>query len=122
MRIVARVKTVHPHVPVIGFPNRCGAAIGQYTRMTAVDAVQIDSGTPIGWARTQVPANTAIQGNLDPQLVVAGGPVLLNEADRICRAMSGQPFVFNLGHGIVPETPPENVGQLSALLRGERPV
>ncbi|MGE5539766.1 MAG: uroporphyrinogen decarboxylase [Gemmatimonas sp.] len=122
MRIVARVKSAHPHVPVIGFPNRCGATIAHYARMTAVDAVQIDSGTPIGWARGQVPATTAIQGNLDPQLLVAGGPAMLNEAERICRAMAGQPFVFNLGHGIVPETPPENVGQLSALLRGERPA
>lgn len=122
MRIVGRVKSVHPHVPIIGFPNRCGATIGQYARITAVDAVQLDSGTPIGWARTQVPAKVAIQGNLDPQLLVVGGPAMLNEADRIVRIMSGQPFVFNLGHGIVPETPPENVSQLSALLRGERPA
>jgi uroporphyrinogen decarboxylase len=119
MRIVARVKSQHPQVPIIGFPNRCGANVGHYARVTAVDAVQIDCGTPIGWARTQVPSNVAIQGNLDPQLLVVGGPAMLNEANRIVRAMTGQPFVFNLGHGIVPETPPENVGQLSALLRGE---
>jgi uroporphyrinogen decarboxylase len=122
MRIVARVKSAYPHVPIIGFPNRCGATIGQYGRMTAVDAVQIDSGTPVAWARNQVPTRVAIQGNLDPQLLVIGGAAMLNEADRISRVMAGQPFVFNLGHGIVPETPPENVGQLSALLRGERPA
>jgi uroporphyrinogen decarboxylase len=113
------VKSKHPNTPVIGFPNRCGASISQYARITAVDAVQVDAGTPIGWARTQIPPSTAIQGNLDPQLLVVGGPAMLGEADRICQTMSGQPFVFNLGHGIVPETPPENVGELSALLRGE---
>jgi uroporphyrinogen decarboxylase len=118
-RIVANVKSACPDVPIIGFPNRCGAMIGRYARLTAVDCVQIDSGTPVAWARDEVPSGTALQGNLDPQLLVAGGGAMIDEARRIRDALSGGPFVFNLGHGIVPETPPDHVAALSALLRGE---
>jgi uroporphyrinogen decarboxylase len=118
-RIVARVKSVCPEVPIIGFPNRCGAMIGRYARLAAVDGVQIDSGVPLAWARDEIPAGVALQGNLDPQLLVIGGPAMIDEARRICDALSNGPFVFNLGHGIVPETPPDHVAALSAFLRGE---
>jgi uroporphyrinogen decarboxylase len=118
-RIVAAVKSAFPDVPIIGFPNRCSAMIGRYARLAAVDCVQIDSGTPAAWARDEMPKTVALQGNLDPQLLVAGGAAMIDEARRICDALSRGPFVFNLGHGIVPETPPEHVASLSALLRGE---
>lgn len=118
-RIVKRVKTFHPDVPIIGFPNRCGVLVSDYASDTGVDAVQIDSMTPILWARTQTPYHVALQGNLDPQLVVAGGSVMIEEADRISKTIGPSRFVFNLGHGIVPETPPDNVAALSAFLRGE---
>ena len=119
-RIVAKVKSACPDVPVIGFPNRCGAMVGRYARLTAVDCVQIDSGTPVAWARDEVPSTTALQGNLDPQLLVAGGAAMIDEARRIRDALSKGPFVFNLGHGIVPETPPEHVAALSEFLREGR--
>lgn len=116
-RIVARVKAAHPHVPIVGFPNRCGAMLGVYARDTGIDAVQIDASVPLGWARSEVPAEVAIQGNLDPQLLAVGGPPMLTDAARICDILSAGRFVFNLGHGIVPETPPENVAALSAFLK-----
>lgn len=118
-RIVAKVKTAYPDVPIIGFPHRSGAMIGRYARQTAVDCVQIDSGTPAAWARDEVPPSVALQGNLDPQLLVAGGGAMIDEAKRIRDVLSRGPFVFNLGHGIVPETPPDHVAALSAFLRGE---
>jgi uroporphyrinogen decarboxylase len=120
-RIVAAVKSAFPNVPIIGFPNRCGALIGRYARLAAVDCVQIDSGTPVAWARDEIPAATALQGNLDPQLLVAGGVPMIDEARRIRDVLTRGPFVFNLGHGIVPETPPEHVAALSAFLRGDTP-
>jgi uroporphyrinogen decarboxylase len=83
--------------------------------------VQIDSGTPVAWARDEVPASVAVQGNLDPQLLVAGGAAMIDEARRIRDTLARGPFVFNLGHGIVPETPPEHVASLSTFLRGEAP-
>ena len=74
---------------------------------------------PLAWARSQTPPRVALQGNLDPQLLVAGGPAMIEEAKRILQTLSTGPFVFNLGHGIVPETPPVHVEALSALLRGD---
>jgi uroporphyrinogen decarboxylase len=62
----------------------------------------------------------AVQGNLDPLLLVAGGEALDHRIDAICDAMKGLPFVFNLGHGIVPATPPENVARLVARVRSTR--
>jgi uroporphyrinogen decarboxylase len=118
-RIVAAVKSAFPSVPIIGFPNRCGTLIGRYARLAAVDCVQIDSSTPVAWARDEVPPATALQGNLDPQLLVVGGAAMIDEAQRIRDLLSRGPFVFNLGHGVVPETPPEHVATLSAFLRGD---
>ena len=118
-RIIKRVKSVHPKVSIIGFPNRCGALVTRYAAESKVDAVQIDSMVPLAWARSQTPPRVALQGNLDPQLLVAGGPAMIEEAKRILQTLSTGPFVFNLGHGIVPETPPVHVEALSALLRGD---
>ena len=118
-RIVKRVKSVHPNVSIIGFPNRCGALMTGYAAESKVDGVQIDSMVPLAWARSQTPQKVALQGNLDPQLLVAGGAVMIEEAGRILKTLSTGPFVFNLGHGIVPETPPANVEILSAFLRGD---
>jgi uroporphyrinogen decarboxylase len=69
------------------------------------------------WAAQAVPASMALQGNLDPLALVAGGAALEAEARSILGAMRGRPYVFNLGHGIVPQTPPEHVTQLMRILR-----
>jgi uroporphyrinogen decarboxylase len=118
-RIVKDVKAFCPDVPIIGFPNRCGALILNYAAGSGVDAVQIDAMSPIAWMRAQMPYQVALQGNLDPQLLVVGGSAMIEEAERIIKTLGSNRFVFNLGHGIVPETPPENVAALSAFLRGE---
>ena len=114
-QIVAALK---PHATrVIGFPRLAGAMLGVYAAETGVDAVGMDTATDTAWARGAVAENVALQGNLDPMALLAGGEALRAETSAILAAMRGRPFVFNLGHGIVPETPPEHVAALVELVR-----
>ena len=118
-RIVAAVKAHHPAIPIIGFPRGAGAHLGRYVAATGVDAVGIDHMTDLAWAARSVPAGTAVQGNLDPVLLLAGGAVMEEEITRILAAMAGRPFVFNLGHGVMQPTPPDHVARLVALVHGD---
>jgi uroporphyrinogen decarboxylase len=115
-RIVEAMRSRHPAMPIIGFPRGAGALIAAYAAETGVDAINLDPTVPIGWARSAMSA-TVMQGNLDPLVLVAGGRVLDDEVNRICDGFAGHPFVFNLGHGIVPETPPAHVARVAELLR-----
>jgi uroporphyrinogen decarboxylase len=83
-----------------------------------VQAVTMDTGMDPVAAASLVPAHIALQGNLDPLAVVAGGAAMRAEVDPLLDAMRGRPFIFNLGHGLVPQTPPEHVGELVGLVRG----
>ena len=116
-QIVARLKVLHPDIPVIGFPRLAGMLLGEYARETGVQAVGMDTGMDPLIARNQVPERIALQGNLDPMALVSGGTALADEADAILAAMRGRPFVFNLGHGIVPQTAPSHVGALVERIR-----
>lgn len=116
-RIVAAVKARHPHIPIIGFPRAAGANLGRYAAATGVDGIGIDHMTDLGWAARMAP-DAALQGNLDPVLLLAGGKKMQCEAERIVRTMKGRPFIFNLGHGVMRQTPPEHVAQLVALVKG----
>jgi uroporphyrinogen decarboxylase len=115
--IVARLRSRFPTVPVIGFPRLAGLMIGDYAAATAVNAVGLDTSMDPALAMRCVPPNVALQGNLDPMALVGGGPALQREASGILDAVRGHPFIFNLGHGIVPQTPPEHVAQLVELVR-----
>ncbi|MCQ4160963.1 uroporphyrinogen decarboxylase [Roseomonas sp. GC11] len=115
--IVRAIRKARPDIPIIGFPRLAGPLITEYAQRTAVNTVAMDTGMDPRWAAAQVPAGVALQGNLDPQALVAGGPALEAEARSILAAMRGRPFVFNLGHGIVPPTPPEHVGALARIIR-----
>lgn len=115
-RIVAALRARHPGVPVIGFPRLAGVMIREYAA-TGVNGVGVDTGSDIGVVASMLPADVAVQGNLDPLAVVAGGEAMASETRLILDAMKGRPFVFNLGHGIVPQTPPEHVGALVELVR-----
>jgi uroporphyrinogen decarboxylase len=115
--IVRRLKQRFPSVPVIGFPRLAGQLIGEYAAATNVDAVGMDTAMDPSLVRSIVPPATALQGNLDPMALVASGSALTEEARGVLDAMRGHPFVFNLGHGIVPQTPPEHVGELVRLVR-----
>lgn len=116
-RITAALKARHPGLPVIGFPRLAGVGVGAYAAATGVDAVALDTGAELHAATGLVPARVATQGNLDPLALVAGGEALRAEAQGVLDAVRGRPHIFNLGHGIVPHTPPENVAALVAQVR-----
>lgn len=113
--IVRRLKAKHPEAKVIGFPRGCGARAAEYAAATGVDAVSIDQATVPERARDEL--RCAVQGNLDPVLLMAGGPPMAAEVAHLRRVFAGRPFVFNLGHGVLPATPPENVTELVRLVR-----
>lgn len=115
--IVRAVKAHAPQIKVIGFPRGAAAYLGAYAEKTGVDGLGIDHMTPLGFAASLMPGKTALQGNLDPLLLLSGGEVLTDEARRLVRAMADRPYVFNLGHGVLPATPPEHVAQLIEAVR-----
>jgi uroporphyrinogen decarboxylase len=117
-RITDAVRARHPSVPIIGFPRGAGVLYEAYARHAGIDAVSLDSTVPLGWAREAVQRHCALQGNLDPTLLLAGGTTMTEAARAIVAAFRAGPFVFNLGHGILPETPPEHVGALVEFVRG----
>ena len=117
-KIVAAVKAAHPAAPVIGYPRGAGIAYERFAAETGVDAVSIDSTVAPAWAATKLQQRCTVQGNLDPAALVVGGAALRRAASVILDALGHRPFVFNLGEGVVPQTPPEHVTALSELVRG----
>ncbi len=118
--IVDRIKRDFSHIPVIGFPKGAGILYKEFVEKTGVDAVSMDSATPLEWARDQLQTLCAVQGNLDNHLLFVGGRKLEAEIKRILEILSDGPFIFNLGHGILQFTPPENVGLLSDTIHAWR--
>jgi uroporphyrinogen decarboxylase len=114
--IVGALKQRFPEVPVIGFPRGAGLLYERYAAETGVDAVSLDTTVPAGFARDRLQPRLAVQGNLDPVLLVVGGAVLERAVGELRAALGSGPFVFNLGHGVLPQTPPENVAALARLL------
>lgn len=115
-RIVTELKRRHPGIPVIGFPRLAGLMVGEYAA-TGVNAIGMDTSMDLARAAALLPDGIAMQGNLDPMALVAGGDALFAEVDTVLHAMKGRPFIFNLGHGIVPQTPPEHVKALVERVR-----
>lgn len=118
--IVERVRTIHPHVPIIGFPKGAGAKLIAYAAETGVDVVGLDETVDPVWAHAHLPSGMPVQGNLDPLLLIAGGAALDTGIDAILSALSGRPHIFNLGHGILPDTPIDHVEQAIRRVRGGR--
>jgi uroporphyrinogen decarboxylase len=116
-RIVSTLRARHPKLPVIGFPRLAGLLLGEYVRETGVQAVGLDTVTDPSLARAMLPEGIALQGNLDPLALLVGGAALREETAGILSAMRGRPFIFNLGHGIMPATPPEHVAELVRMVR-----
>jgi len=116
-RIVAALEIRHPGVPVIGFPKGAGAKLAAYARETGIGALGLDETIDPAWAARELPESLPLQGNLDPLALLAGGAALENAVGRILSSFQGRPHIFNLGHGIIKETPIAHVEQLLALVR-----
>ena len=116
-RIVEQIRAVHPNARIIGFPRATTQAGYEAYLATGVDAISIDTATPMGWAAKALGGRVVIQGNLDPIVLIAGGEALSAAIDGIISDTRGVPFIFNLGHGILPETPTAHVEQMLARIR-----
>ena len=117
--IVRRLKALHPDTPIIGFPKGAGGKLAAYARGVGADAIGLDETVDPAWANDILPGHLPVQGNLDPLALVAGGPALDAAIDRILAAFPERPHIFNLGHGIVPDTPIAHVEHLIRRVRGE---
>lgn len=115
--IIKRIKSIHPNVPIIGFPKGAGGKLIKYAQNVGMDAIGIDESVDPHWANEYLPNNLPVQGNLDPLALVAGGGALENAVENIKSAFKDRPHIFNLGHGIVPDTPLEHVEKLISLIR-----
>jgi uroporphyrinogen decarboxylase len=117
-RLVERLKADHPEVPIIGFPKGAGGKLRAYAGETGVDCVGLDETVDPAWADSALPKEFPVQGNLDPLALLAGGEQMREAVGRIASAFAERPHIFNLGHGILPETPVDHVEQLVALVKG----
>jgi len=117
-RIVERLCERGVTAPVIGFPKGSGAQMVCYADETGVSALVLDHGTDTRWALSALPQDLPVQGQLDPAVLLAGGDALDAEITRLREAWAGRAHIFNLGHGINLETPPEHVSRLVERVRG----
>jgi uroporphyrinogen decarboxylase len=113
-RIAAAVKERYPQVKIIGFPKGAGGKLGAYARETGIDAIGLDETVDPVWADRELPKGLPVQGNLDPLALLSGGEGLSAAVKRILDAFDGRPHIFNLGHGILQETPIAHVEQMLA--------
>ena len=116
-KIVATIREASPETPIIAFPRGVGPLYAHLVIETGVDGISLDAGLPLHWAKEVLQKSVVLQGNLDPRFVVVGGDAMEHAARHILEVLGGRPFVFNLGHGLVPETPPENVEHLARIIR-----
>jgi len=116
-RIIAEVRAKKPGTKIIGFPRGAGGNLPDYVEATGVDAVSIDWTAEPSLIRDRVQKNVAVQGNLDPLVLLAGGEALDRGVDEVLANFAGGRFIFNLGHGIVPDTPIANVERMLKRVR-----
>lgn len=116
-RIVEGLRQRVADAPVIGFPRGAAGMVGRYAEATGVNVVGLDYSMPVGFAQVAVPEGLGVQGNLDPLRLVAGGAQMEGRAREIVAGFRGRPHIFNLGHGIVPETPIAHVERLIEIVK-----
>lgn len=115
--IVRRLKVLHPDVPIIGFPKGAGGKLAAYAEGTGVDALGLDETIDPHWANRELPNGLPVQGNLDPLVLISGRNDLIKAVENILSAFRNRPHIFNLGHGILPDTPIEHVEHLLSQIR-----
>jgi uroporphyrinogen decarboxylase len=116
-KIIEGVQRRVGHIPVIVFARGLGAAHGALARACLPNAVSVEQSVPLGWLKAEICPMLAVQGNLDPVALVTGGEVLKGAVRRITASLPAHSHIFNLGHGVRPETPPEHVSELIAAVR-----
>lgn len=116
-RIVERLRAKYPEVPIIGFPKGAGALYEIFVKETGVDAVSLDGSVSLSWAAKNLQPHAALQGNLDNVLLYCGGQAMEREINRIIEILGKGAFVFNLAHGVLQHTPPENVARLVEIVK-----
>ncbi len=119
-KLVAMVRAARPNVPIIGFPRGAGRGIPRYVAETGVNGVSLETNIDRAFARDEIQSRVTVQGNLDPEILRAGGDALDRAVDEVLAAFSGKPFIFNLGHGILPDTPVAHVERMLARVRAAR--
>lgn len=115
--IVERVRAKVPDGVITGFPRGAAGMITRYAQATGVNVIGLDYATPLAFANAAVPEGVTVQGNLDPLRLVAGGEQMERRAREIVEAFAHRPHIFNLGHGIVPQTPIDNVSRLIEVVK-----
>lgn len=115
--LVQRVRAALPDAVITGFPRGAAGMIGRYAQETGVNVMGLDFAMPLAFANSVLPQGLPVQGNLDPLRLVAGGEQMERRARQIIEAFSDRPHIFNLGHGIVPQTPIENVSRLIEIVK-----
>jgi uroporphyrinogen decarboxylase len=118
--IVATIKAAYPEVPVIGFPRMAGSKFADYAKHTGVNAISFDSSVSLGWARDNLQPHITLQGNLDPIVLADDKDAMLAQAKHIIATLGDKAFIFNLGHGVLPHTPVENMQALCQLVKEHR--
>lgn len=116
-RMVRKIRNIYPDIPIIGFPRGAGFFYENYAEKTGVTAVGLDWTVPLSYAE-KLQNKSPVQGNLDPLRLAAGGDVLQQGVEDIIASLGNKPFIFNLGHGIVPQTPISHVEEMIKQIRG----
>ena len=116
-KIILAVRDEIPDAKIIGFPRGAGTVLERYVTELPINAVGLDWMIDKTFARERIQKIKPVQGNLDPVALIAGGEALDRAVDDVMRAFSDGPFIFNLGHGITPQTPIENVERMMKRVR-----
>jgi len=119
--MVARLKVANPHIPIIAFPRGAGVLYQHFVETVPVDGVSLDTTVPPEWAAQHL-KKVCLQGNLDPIALLSGGDDMLNDTKHLLNTMAGRPYIFNLGHGVLPPTNPDTVKRLVDFVRSHRPA
>ncbi len=118
VKIATALKARFPDLKFIGFPRGAGGGYISFADAGVFDGLALDSSVPAEWARDNLQTKVAVQGNLDPMMMITGGEMLESETRRLLDILGGGPYIFNLGHGITPEGKPENVEKMLRIIRG----
>ena len=116
-KIIQGIKKEYPGTPIIGFPRQVGTQTIEYIEKTGIQAVGLDYTAPCNWILENIPSGITIQGNMDPLYLLSGNMAMEKTVLDILEKFSDRPFIFNLGHGVIKETPVKHVEKLCQIIR-----